>query len=307
MKWIRPQACYVYPNPSLSVARGGGLDSPLFSADGRLVCAEYLPGTSGWSIVEDPIPRIVIDGEVFEPGEGGYYGGAPTWYGESLALFYSVAHQAWIIFDLWNGGVPTAYRDWQTGQWAGDGWHESTSLSFEPGRTTTFAPKGTLLNESNPASKTAHTILPRWEWVDDGYSSAPIGKYVGRDGKTGIKYIGAAAYKERGSWLTKIWYRKGEGRQAVFKCETNGEESSAQTTFEGFGRGWGITRGETVYLSATLPSGEAVETFDPYQWDADAGRYVPAEGATPLQFDFHGRTMGRETVAAYFTEVALWR
>ncbi len=310
MKWHRPQCCYTIPNPSLYPGRTGGLSTPLYSDNGRFVCAEYLVGADTWAIVENPLPHFLIDGADFAPIEAYYYGGGLCWEGNGAdfdCLHYSPAHNAWILRagTPYGGGVPTAYKDWATGQWTGGAWYESADLNFGAGAATTLAPKGTLLNDANAASKTAQIYLPRWEWESDGYSRAPIGKYVGKDGLTGIKYIGAAAYVETGT--NYAWFRKGEGRSAYLQRENADEQSTPRRNFRGFGYGWGISRGDLAYLAAALPAGEEGATFNPFRWDEEANAWVQAEDEDPIEMTYRGRTMGREVVDGYFTEVALWR
>lgn len=307
MKWMRPQANFVYPNPQLGVATHGGLGAPLFSDNGRLVCVEWLPGSDDWSIVDNPLPHFLVDGEDFSPVENSYYGGAMCWQGPSGYLHYSPGHRAWILQtgDPYSSGIPTAYRDWATREWKGGSWYESYSLSYSPSETTTFAPKGTLLNDSGAASKTARIYLPRWERERDGYSGGPCGRYVGKDGKEGVKYIGAAAYEETGT--RNVWTRKGEGTSAYLRCARSGETSTTRRNFSGPGRGWGVIRGDILYFASALPAGVEGATLAPWTWDEETRKYVAATGADPLELVYKGRVYDDDSVDAYFTEVALWR
>ena len=56
-----------------------------------------------------------------------------------------------------------------------------------------------------------------------------------------------------------------------------------------------------------FPAGEEGATFNPFRWDDEANAWVQAEDEDPIEMTYRGRTMGREVVDGYFTEVALWR
>lgn len=305
MKWHRPQAYFVPPFPHTHFTGGGDTSSPLYSEDGQFVCAHSLASSSAWSIVQDPFLHARVDGEVLEPAIDNYFNGDLAWSGETWTLNYSIAHEAWILHDGTLGATPTAYQDWATNEWKGSAWYQGRVSEYKAGKTFTFAPKGTLLNGESPASKTVELFLPRWEWEDDGFSKAPIGKYVGKDGCTGTKFIGSAAYVESGT--ENVWFRRGEGYHAFLKREDSSEQSSERSSFRGPGRGWGILREDVLFFSAALPTGEESASFAPWTWDEESKRYVPAEGVDPLELTYRGRTMGREVVDGYFTETMQWR
>lgn len=283
----------------IAPSRYNGQPGFMFDWKAGLRCF-YDDGLYTWIIVdEEHTTPVVMDGDRELHLRDFLYNGEPVWGGYGI-LFNSVT-DGW-IYNPRGLVEPHAEKDLDGTTWIGDGWWKAGKPSGQYPEIV-CEPKGTYLNEGEGDDPpTLVWKWPRWQWEKAGYSRAPWGTYVGKDGAEEIarkRIVGSQQYRDgdRRYWILATDKKSlSDSRGRVIRYHE--DEDLWVLGVKGIGKWW---------QSPTGPDRDAGMTLDPWKHDAETGEDVPDPDGEPLVLTFYSFIATEGTDRIYMAEVALWR
>ena len=201
------------------------------------------------------------------------------WSNGSDYIYYS-RNYGWIKCDSFPGFEPDEYYDYDENKYKGDSFW-SGSLP-RPGKSAVFQGRGS--NRTSEASVTVMTYWKRWQ------SNNLLGEYSPQDDASGTLFFGSPSWKDSDNVEYVRSANKIDGKYTYGEINySNGKWIIGMLNDPaGWWEGSEPSKSGSVTFSFTVPEDSEIQGLD-------------------KTISFKGYVLGDERIAAYLSEVAIWR